>query len=192
MKTLQKLISVSCIILICLYTGCSSSEDPSPSDCTTSTLAVSVKTKINPSACGTNNGSIEVEASGGEAPYTFAIGSGSFSSTSVFQNLGGGTFSITAKDTKGCTKIVASTLSTGVTYTTDILPIFQAKCQFTGCHPTNGNWFDYTTAKSKASIIKTKTGDKSMPKNNGDGNGGPLSDEQIALIACWVDGGAPN
>ncbi|MEO7989562.1 MAG: SprB repeat-containing protein [Chryseolinea sp.] len=145
--------------------------------------------------CLSNNGEITITASGGAGSYQYKIGSGTFGSNFTFSNLGSGSYSVTVKDAENCTVVVNAVVSrgsTGISYTADILPIFQAKCQFSGCHPDNGNWFSYSTAKANASLIKSKTTAKIMPKGGSSAPGGALSEEQIKLIACWADDGAPQ
>ncbi len=51
---------------------------------------------------GGNDGSIEIEAIGGESPYTFALNNGSFSNSSVFTELTAGIYSVKVKDQTGC------------------------------------------------------------------------------------------
>jgi len=160
----------------------------------TSTLTAVTDTQQNTECVG-GNGSITVTASGGSDPYEYKIGAGAYGATTTFSNLEAGTYSITVKDSDGCTVTLNASVTQGdtnVTYDADIKPLLVAKCSFSGCHPDNGNWFDYATAKSKASVIKTKTGNKSMPKGGAAAPGGALSDDQIKLIACWVDAGAPQ
>lgn len=160
-----------------------------------STLDASVSDADQDTDCFTGNGTIAVTATGGTAPYQYKFGDGSFEDTSTFSDLETGSYSITVKDADNCNVVVNAVVSQGptdVTYTADIKPIFEAKCQFAGCHPANGDWFTYSVAKSMAALIKTKTGNKSMPKGGVTAPGGALSDEQIKLIACWVDEGAPE
>ncbi len=85
-----------------------------------------------------------------------------------------------------------STFVSDPSYSLDILPILQAKCNFAGCHPDNGNWFEYATAASKASEIKYRTTNRIMPKGGVNAPGGALSIEQITIIACWANSGAKN
>ncbi|MFK8006552.1 MAG: PKD domain-containing protein [Saprospiraceae bacterium] len=56
---------------------------------------------ITNATCGLENGSITVSATGGMAPYIFNIGNGS-STNPVFENLAGGTYTITVTDGNGC------------------------------------------------------------------------------------------
>jgi hypothetical protein len=146
--------------------------------------------------CLTSNGSVTITASGGTAPYDFTLSSTTLSTNpSTFSGLAPGVYSVIVEDAAGCEFPVTATVDqgdTGIDYDNDILPIFQAKCNFSDCHPDNGDWFTYSIAKNNAAIIKTRTGNGSMPKDDGVGKGGDLSADQIKLIACWVDGGAPE
>ena len=60
---------------------------------------------------GESSGSITASASGGVAPYEFAIGAGAFSSTNVFENLSAGTYTIHVRDTNDCEKSVDVTIT---------------------------------------------------------------------------------
>ncbi len=79
-----------------------------------------------------------------------------------------------------------------VSYASDIRPILDANCQVSGCHGSNASlpsWATYENVSANASLIKSKTSDKIMPPPS---SGGSLTDEQIQLIADWVDEGALN
>lgn len=104
MNLVLKLSAYGLCISLWFFTGCTSGDEPEPVDCDTSDLAINLVTKTNPLDCSTNNGSIEVSASGGKASYKFKLNAGSFSSSTTFSNLGGGSFTITVKDSQGCEK----------------------------------------------------------------------------------------
>lgn len=81
--------------------------------------------------------------------------------------------------------------NTTVSFATDIKPIIETSCLINNsqCHGKNlsiPNWANFSEVQAKAALIKTKTGNRSMPKI------GSLSQAQIDLIACWVDNGAQN
>jgi hypothetical protein len=159
-----------------------------------STLNASASADMD-TECLTGNGKVTVTATGGAAPYQYKLGTGSFSSNFVYSNLEAGTYSITVKDAQNCIVVVNAEVAkgaTGITYDAHIKPILEAKCQFSGCHPNNGDWFTYSVAKSNADLIKSKTGSGAMPKGGASAPGGALSADQIKLIACWADGGAPQ
>jgi len=88
-----------------------------------------------------------------------------------------------------------------VTFTKDIAPIFQEKCQ--ECHRTGSmapmSLETYEQARPWAKAIKQKVVTRAMPPWHLDktvgiqkfANDFSLSDEQIATIVRWVDSGAP-
>lgn len=50
-----------------------------------------------------SDGSISVNMAGGTAPYTYALDGGTFGSSNKFADLAAGTYSVTVKDSQGCT-----------------------------------------------------------------------------------------
>ena len=88
-----------------------------------------------------------------------------------------------------------------LTYTKDVAPILQAKCQV--CHQPNSiapmSLLTYEDAKQFAPLIKMRVEARTMPPwhiDKGVGitdfkNDRSLSDEQIQTIVRWVDSGAP-
>jgi hypothetical protein len=79
-------------------------------------------------------------------------------------------------------------------YSADVDPIITTKCAISGCH--NGSlgadrdWtnFEKFQAKALAGIVKQKIVAHEMPPPGS--AGGPLSDDQISIISCWIDNGA--
>ncbi len=88
-----------------------------------------------------------------------------------------------------------------VTFAKDVAPIMQQKCQT--CHRPGTaapmSFLTYDEVRPWAPMIKVRTGNRRMPPwpiDMGVGiqefkNDISLSDEEIATIAAWVDGGAP-
>ena len=88
-----------------------------------------------------------------------------------------------------------------VTFTKDVAPILQQKCQ--SCHQPGSiapmSLLTYDDAKKYARRIRTKVSARLMPPWHIDRtigvqefkNDGGLSDEQIAAIVDWVDSGTP-
>ena len=76
-----------------------------------------------------------------------------------------------------------------ISWQNDILPIMETSCATSGCHDgiSRLDWSDYAEVKRYATQVKQRTKDRSMPFD-----GPPLPQEQIDLISCWVDGGAPE
>ncbi|WP_276132862.1 gliding motility-associated C-terminal domain-containing protein [Polluticoccus soli] len=59
---------------------------------------------VKPICFGGNDGSITITASGGLAPFQYAIGAGTFSSTNTFTGLAAGTYTLHIKDANDCLK----------------------------------------------------------------------------------------
>jgi hypothetical protein len=150
---------------------------------------------VSQTSCSSPNGSLTLNVSGGTPPYQYKLGDGSFGSSSSFTNLKSGNYTVTIKDASNCSIIVNGTITnqTGVSFAADIAPILQANCIKSGCHNgDNGadrNWSVFSNVQSNAQNIKTRTGNKSMPKDIAPTG---LPQAQIDLIACWVDSGALN
>ena len=91
-------------------------------------------------------------------------------------------------------------ITTKVTWDREIAPIVQARCA--GCHAAGGRstivLTTYDEARPWAAAIKEEVLTRRMPKWNaargfGDfANDPSLSPFEMALIAAWVDGGAPQ
>ena len=147
-------------------------------------------TDITPdNSCLGSNGIVVVNVLTGNPPYTFRLGNGSFSDNNTFPGLGTGNHSISVKDNNGCSVTLSVTVPrgfSGVSWTNDIKPIMENSCALSGCHngSSRPDLRKFETAKSNAKSIKSKTQDRSMPRE------GTLTQQQIDMIACWVDDGA--
>src|SRR5438477_4224054 len=97
--------------------------------------------------------------------------------------------------------LAADTPARQVTFTKDVAPIFQAKCQ--QCHQPNSiapmSLITYQDARPWARSIKERVASHQMPPWHIDKTVGvqkfkndmSLSDDQIDTIVRWVDAGAP-
>lgn len=95
----------------------------------------------------------------------------------------------------------ATRTSRAVTYTRDVAPILQQKCQ--QCHQPGSiapmSLLTYEDAKKYSRRIRTKVSERLMPPWHIDRtvgiqqfkNDGSLSDAQVQTIVDWVDAGAP-
>ena len=188
MKHNQLLTSSVLILLIFILDSCdNSSEDPDP--CLNSPQ-ISID-KIQASIEGKSTGEITVSASQGSEPYMYSIDGMNFQSSNVFSNLEGGDYTLIVRDANDCSDSKMATVDEipEVFYANQIKPIIDTNCQVSSCHGSNSaipSWETYAEVKAKAGLIKTRTSDKSMPPN------GTLSNNDIQLIADWVDQGAPN
>ncbi len=89
--------------------GCSSDIEPTPVDCATSNLTLTVTTS-EPTSCGAKDGSITLIANGGKEPYQFSMDDQSNGTKSVFAGLGAGTYQVKLKDANGCERMSSVTL----------------------------------------------------------------------------------
>jgi hypothetical protein len=79
-------------------------------------------------------------------------------------------------------------------YSNDVKPIITMKCALSGCHDgslgADRNWTNLEAFQAKASIAKEKIQSHVMPPPGS--AGGELSEDQISILSCWIDAGAPN
>jgi hypothetical protein len=161
----------------------------SPSSPVASASAIAAHTN-----CLSPNGSITVNVTGGTPPYQYKIGNDTFISSNVFGQLKGGSYTITVQDASNCSITINDMVpsNTGISFQTHISTIIQTRCSLSGCHNgDNGasrNWTVFSNVQSNAANIKSRTGSRSMPPAGAQ----QLTQEQIDLIACWVDSGAQN
>src|SRR3954453_19243666 len=87
------------------------------------------------------------------------------------------------------------------TYTKEVLPILQRRCQ--NCHRRDQvgpfSLENYEQARKRASDIAAVAGDKSMPPWKPVAGGGPklkhdpsLTPAEVAVLDAWAEGGAPR
>src|SRR5207237_5849149 len=68
-----------------------------------SALGSSISSQTNVACFGGSTGSVTVAGSGGTSPYSYAIDGVTFGSSGTFSSLAAGSYTITVKDSKGCT-----------------------------------------------------------------------------------------
>ena len=83
--------------LAVLNYGCTSEEAVPKVDCNENSITIAITTQTN-TECNLQNGRIEIAATGGSGNYTYKIGTRSFQTSPVFENLSAGNYFITAKD----------------------------------------------------------------------------------------------
>lgn len=166
--------------------GCTSSVD----NVQVKALDFSFTATISPdNSCLSGDGQIVVDVSDGNPPYTFKLGNGSFSDDNSFSGLASGNHTIVVKDNSGCDITLNLTVPrgfSGTSWAAQIKPIMENSCSQSGCHngSSRPDLRKIENAKFYAKSIKSKTQDRSMPRE------GTLTQQQIDLIACWVDDGA--
>lgn len=154
----------------------------------------SVVAEVQPdNLCLNGGGSITINVEEGQSPpYQYQIEGSSFSDNNDFVGLQKGNHRITVKDNSNCTvqlNITVPHTNTGTSWENEILPIIELRCSISGCH--DGKFQPDLSLYEKAffyrDLIKKYTLDGSMPFD-----GPKLTQDQISLIACWVDDGAPQ
>lgn len=65
---------------------------------------IQIQSSSSPSICGTNTGSINVQVTGGNPPYTYYWLPGNYTSQNII-NLGAGVYQLTVTDASNCTKV---------------------------------------------------------------------------------------
>ncbi len=144
---------------------------------------------VNSSGCKTSNGSITVQPVNGTAPYKYQITGGVPQSNAMFTNLSSGEYEVLITDASGCDFSIIKTIESGISYNSSVKSIIANTCATTNCHDgstSQTNFTIFSNVQSKASSIKSRTQNGSMPKN------GTLTQAQKDAIACWVDDGAKN
>src|SRR5438093_968120 len=68
-----------------------------------SAVSASITSQTNVSCFGSSTGSVTVAGSGGTSPYSYAIDGVTFGISGTFNNLAAGGYTVTVKDSKGCT-----------------------------------------------------------------------------------------
>jgi len=153
-----------------------------------------VVTDITPDTqCLGGGGTVVINIGDGNSPpYQYSKGSEGFSDNNTFTGLQEGVHQFTVKDNSGCTIQLALTIpygNSGTSWTNEILAIIKTKCATSGCH--DGQFRPDLRIYDKAffyrNLIKQYTQDGSMPFD-----GPRLPQEQIDLISCWVNDGAPQ
>jgi len=148
-------------------------------------LTVSATSTI--SDCGSTNGSIKVTARDGVEPYQFQLDSEPPQASPDFL-AGPGIYVILITDNNGCEFVLTQMVKSNTSYGADVQPIMANSCAINGCHDgsnsTLPNFNNFIEVQANASMIKSRTQSRNMPKT------GSLTQNQIDLIACWVDDGA--
>jgi ribosomal protein S27E len=141
------------------------------------------------SGCGSSGGSITVNATGGNGTYQYSLDNGTFGNSNVFGTLSTGSYEVTVQDSDLCSASNTVNVLSGIKFSTDIQNIITNSCAVSGCHIAGTGRQDFTQfsiIQSNASDIKSRTQSGNMPRT------GTISEQEKAMIACWVDDGALN
>lgn len=107
------------------------------------------------------NGSFTINGSGGVSPYTYAVGSGSYTGTNTYSNLGAGTYTIHLKDNNNCIKDSNITITEPAVLAITNLPISEPTCY----NGTNGTISVNATGGTTPYRYKLNTGSYNATNN---------------------------
>lgn len=160
----------------------------------TAGITISIDSQTD-ATCDTDIGEIVASSTGGTGSIQFKLEDGSLQSSGTFSGLAAGTYTVHAVESgSGCETTIDATILSGVSFSVSIQNIITSKCAISGCHNgdngSNRNWTVFTNVQNSAANIKSRTNAGTMPPSNS--SAGALSQDQIDLIACWVDDGALN
>lgn len=146
------------------------------------------------SGCKTSDATIDVIAMNGTTPYRYKLDDGAFQSSNQFSGVDAGIHVVTVQDDAGCEVTMNEQVLTGVSLEMNVMDIITTNCAInSSCHGSgaSGSRPELTTAAQiidRSGSIRSRTQAGSMPPN-----GRPdLTQEEIDLIACWVDDGAKD
>lgn len=145
---------------------------------------------VNDSDCNSTDGTIQVNATDGVAPYQYKLDEGAFQASDNFANLAPGAYTVTVRDASGCEVELQASVASTVTFS-QIRTLVQTNCAVSGCH--NGtispDFRSDANIVNRSGRIRARTSARTMPPQS---SGRSLSSEEIANIACWVNDGAPG
>ncbi len=161
--------------------GCTASLEASVA---ASDDSIEANLTVSETICGTNAGQIEITATGGSGSYEYSIDGETFTTEAIFSGLNAGSYTVDVRD-GGCETTLSARIRTGVSLENDIMPIINSNCAITGCHAnvTSPRFNSKEDVIAAAARIKARTQAKTMPPASRP----EMSQEEIDLIACWVD-----
>lgn len=188
MKILKPILILSVFSSIVIYSCKDKVEDPKPGNndkCASKTITLTAT--VTPTLKCKDLGALTIKARGSSG-FTYQLGTGSFQTDSVFENLFGGSYTITVKDVDGCTKTQSFTVTeTGTKGTnfTKVESLIGAKCNL-ACHTQGtggaikGIFATPCDIVNRKAMIKTQAYDGSM---------GNLDANEKNTILTWINAG---
>lgn len=151
---------------------------------------LSVEVSVDNASCGEPNGSVTAVATDASGEVMYNLDGGTPQSTPAFIGLETGTYTLTATDDIGCTVEQEFTVMSNVEFAS-IKTIVATNCAVPACHggSRSPDFREDDNIVENAVRIKVRTGARSMPPAS---SGMSLTEDEIAMIACWVDDGAPR
>jgi hypothetical protein len=157
-----------------------------------SDLSAQVEILQPDSECFSGNGSVTLSGIGGAPPYLYSRNGVEFNETNTFTSLEHGIYLGYVLDQNNCQftrSFEVPRVPTGISWQDHIKPIIETRCAKAGCHIENTGRVPLVTYNDvffNRSAVKGRVVSLSMPFD------GSLPADQIQMIACWVDDGAPE
>ncbi|MEM8566157.1 MAG: hypothetical protein AAGF85_06820 [Bacteroidota bacterium] len=164
--------------------GCTSSSIVSLRSAESSFSILSILSTA--AGCGFNDGTIEITTSI-ESGLSYSLDGIIFQEDDIFNNVEAGVYNVVVTDSE-CRESQEHQVLSGVSFESDIKAIISANCAVNGCHVSGTNRVDFSqfsNIQQQAGNIRSRTQSGSMPPGSRS-----ISQEQMDLIACWVDDGA--
>ncbi len=178
--------------------SCSDGDDDAPPptvDCNATGPSISLT--ATETACGQDDGQIEVDVTGGTGNLDVTISPqpiGFSFDNNTFTAMEPGTYTVEVTDDDNCTTsetVTVGFMTANLSYADDIDPIVQSKCAISGCH--DGTQPDFTVFENFQARANNQPGGVRQRVKTGDmPRSGSLTGEEISMILCWIDEGAQN
>ena len=143
---------------------------------------------VTNSDCDLPTGTVTVFTSGGTNVF-YKLENGTYDSNNTLSGLATGEYIVFITDDSGCEVSTQITIKAEIPFSI-IRDILNTNCTISGCHDGSTSRTDFTidaNVVASANFIKTRTGNKSMPRAS---SGLSLTNSEIQQIACWVENGA--
>ncbi len=120
------------IVMLAVIISCQSEKDDPSVDCNTYDLMITVSSTTDAN-CGNADGSVSVDASGGDGNYTFTLNGGNQNSDGEFTGIAAGVYTVTVKDGSPCSANITATVNN-----VDGAQFDQVNLTDAGCNTQNG------------------------------------------------------
>jgi len=143
--------------------------------------------EIDKTGCTNGEYILQVNVTGGKAPYEFRLNDENSSMSNQFDNLVSGSYFIRVIDKNGC-ELVSKNVLLGSKLSLDVMPIIRAKCARSGCHLDTQDPLMTSNLRvvNAADRIFTQLTEGNMPPN------GNISNDETKTILDWINCGAQN
>ncbi len=143
-----------------------------------------------PPGCDVADGTLTIEATGGDGKYQYKVGKEDFQSSPYFIELAAGTYEIIVMDGAGCSVYENHQIFSNISYFSNIKPLITRGCVADECHAGKNELLDMTDLEAiregDSLIIEKIVNGNPISKN------GTLTEDEVKMITCWLEDGAPD